>query len=327
MKKLFIFLFTVAIITGCQKDEKHIFIPENHFKKFQTEKIQIFDLDTLSFKQIIGKNGTKISFNRNDFIISKNKKISLELIELYDFNEIIYKNINTITTDNELLETNGVLYISFKSDEKEIDLKLNKKIVVYPAEGKLLDNDVFKTNTDSLQNIKWELLKQVDTIFPIYKGGGVWVSTIVKKDSVDYFKKQNEKLSKFKNYNSFIKSKYPAYFLLANDDLGYINIDKLINIKDKITFSLLDKKVKFPGFNIYFTYDKLKSFIYNSRLKDDLKFDNIPLSGKTWITIIGEQKGILYYDKIELEKGLNNSEIILNMKEISIKNLVSIINN
>jgi hypothetical protein len=323
MKKLFIFLFTLSIITSCQKDEEKIFIPKNYLKKFQTEKVQVFDLDTLLFKQIIGKYGTEISFNREDFNVSKNEKITLELIELYDFKEILYRNINTVTTDNQLLETNGVFYISFKSDEKEVKLKENKKVFVYPLKGKLKDNDIFIAEKNSLQNIKWKITNQDYVTVIENKGGGVIIDVIVHKDSLANYKKKWGKTVELYDLNKKTKN----FFTLKSEDFGWINIDRIVDVDFKINFSLKDNKKRFSGFNIYFSYDELKSFIYNNRLNNDLKFDNIPISGKTWITIIGEEEDILYYDKIELKKDLNNSDIILNMKEIRLKNLESIINN
>ena len=138
MKNILIVFSLVLLTIGCQKDEKEIFIPKNYLEEFQTEKIQIFDLDTLSSKEIKGKNGTIINFNRSDFEVNTNELVTLELLELYDFKEILYRNLSTITTDNELLETNGVLYISFKSNNEEIKLKENKVLMVYPPKESLV---------------------------------------------------------------------------------------------------------------------------------------------------------------------------------------------
>ena len=59
---------------------------------FQT-KAQIIDLDTIDYKEIIGKHGTKIFFYRELFDVKDGDKIELELIELYDFKEVLYRNI------------------------------------------------------------------------------------------------------------------------------------------------------------------------------------------------------------------------------------------
>lgn len=325
MKNFYLFLIILLVTIGCKKDEASIFIPKNYLEEFQTEKTQFFDLDTLSLKLIKGKEGTEIYFMREDFDISKDEKITLELIELYDFKEILYKNINTITKDNELLETNGVLYISFKSDGKEIKLKKNKKIRISPIKGKLKDNDIFRAKKDSLNNIKWEKINQEYVVIKEDRGGGITMDIHIHKDSIkNYRKKVKERQI---NFNNLRKSNVNDLFFITNNDFGWINIDKIVDVDFKMNFNLIDKKNEFLGFNIYFTYKNLKSFIYNPRLKNELKFDSIPISGKTWMTIIGEKNNILFYDKIELKKELNNSDLILKMKKTNKKELQKLLNN
>lgn len=315
MKNLYL-IFFAFIALGCQKEEKRTFISKNYLKEFQSKKTQLFNLDTISFKKIVGEFGTEIFFQRENFEVLKNEKITLELIELYDFKEILYRNINTVTTKNELLETNGVLSIRFKSNGKEIHLKENKNLLVYPPKGKLKSNDIFIAKKDSLDNIKWEKNKSKDTIVVINRGGGVFVHASMHKDSVPSFMNN----LKFFKETEMVKD----YFFLNSGDLGWINIDKLALIDSKISFSLKDRE-RFPGFNIYFTYQILNSFIFEKRFKNDLKFDSIPLSGKTWMTIIGEKEGELFYDKIELQKQLSNSELLLRMKKTTNKELEEII--
>lgn len=323
MKNLYLILTVLLITIGCKKDENSIFIPKNYLQKFQTEKKQILDLDTISFKEIIGKNGTKFYYNREDFNISKGDEITLELIELYDFKEILYRNINTVTTKNELLETNGVLYISFKSKGKEIKLKENKKLLIYPPKGKLNNNDIFITKNDSINNIKWDITDQNYIKIVENRGGGVSVETIIHKDSLPTYENRKKEIAKLVSESDKIKE----FFIVTNDDFGWINIDRIVNVDFKMNFNLINKENQFSGFNIYYSYKNLKSFISDARLKDDLNFDSIPISGKTWMTIIGEKNNILFYDKIELKKELNNSEIILKMKKTDEKELQKLLIN
>ena len=325
MKNLYLILTVLLITIGCKKDENSIFIPKNYLQKFQTEKTQFFDLDTISFKEIIGKNGTKISFNREDFKISKSDKITLELIELYDFKEILYRNINTVTTNNELLETNGVLYISFKSNGKEIKLNENKNLMVFPPYGKLKNNNIFIAKKDSLENIKWKITNQNYINIIKNLGGGIKVFQTILKDSLIDFNKKNIEVISENDDRTFFFNK--RFFVITNNDFGWINIDKVIDIDFNVNLLLVDKSKSFFGLDIYFTYDKFNSFIHYTRLKNNLKFDSIPISGKTWMTIIGEKDNILFYNKIELKKELNNSEIILNMKKTDEKELQKLLIN
>jgi hypothetical protein len=333
MKNILIVFSLVLLTIGCQKDEKEIFIPKNYLEEFQTEKIQIFDLDTLSSKEIKGKNGTIINFNRSDFEVNTNELVTLELLELYDFKEILYRNLSTITTDNELLETNGVLYISFKSNNEEIKLKENKVLMVYPPKGKLENYNIYNLTKDSLENNKWEISKQDYVIVELNKGTSwspIIVESLIHKDSVAYYKKLNEIALKKESVNSSNKLKYLdnfPFFIVNNKGFGYINLDRILASSKKINFKLNNKKQKFTGFNVYYTYENLKSFLYYPRPKGELDFTRIPIRGKTWVTVISELEGVLYYDRIKLNEYSHNSEFILDMKKTTNEALQKLLTN
>ena len=305
-----------------------MFVSQNYLKEFQTEKPQVFYLDTIESKQIIGKNGTKIFFQREYFEVLENKKITLELIELYDFKEILYRKINTETIDNKLLETNGVLSISFTVDGKKINLKKNKKLIVYPPKGRIKNYDIFIAKKDSLGNIKWKMTSQKDTLFSIHIGGNIWIERLIKKDSIPYLKKINKDTSGFEVFPLPKDSNVVEdYFTLNNDEINWINFDKIKTPDFKLNFNLRSVEKHFSSFDIYFTYDSLNSFISTYRFRDELNFKDIPVNGRTWMTVICEKNKVLYYDKIELKKEMDNSEITLKMKKTNRKELQKLIVN
>lgn len=321
MKTNYYFLLIVSVLiftTSCKKEKLAPFTPKNHLENFQTEKSQIFDLDTLEFKEIIGKNGTKIKFHRDLFEIEDGKKIQLELIELYDFKEVLYRNIQTVTTDNKLLESSGVLKVTFTSNEKELKLREGELLRVYPPKGKLKDNDVFLSQTDSLGNINWNITNQNYSLFSVGVGGGIWKRILVDNDSIPKLKKQNLISTGYETYEDDLirdTAVIKEFFILQINTSQWINIDRFVNTENKITFDLEDKSEEFSVFNVYINYEEINSFIYETRLMDELDLSNIPLSGKTFITVIGENKEGVFYDKIELKETINNSKIQLNMKK------------
>ncbi len=130
MKFYYFLLLMVSIaFINCKKEPNAPFVPKNELADFISEKSQIIDLDTLVYKKIKGKHGTVVHYDRYDFELGKNDKVQLKLIELYDFKEILYRNIQTLTTDNKLLETSGVLKIVFTSNGKELKLKKGLKLL------------------------------------------------------------------------------------------------------------------------------------------------------------------------------------------------------
>lgn len=327
MKLQYLLLVSLSILLfNCKTDKLKPFIPKNHLESFQIEKSQFFDLDTLGFKKIIGKHGTQIIYHRDLFDLKETDTIQLELIELYDYNEILYRNIQTLTTDNKLLETSGVLKIVFTSNGKEIKLKKGEKLIVYPPKGKLKDNNIFLSKTDSLGNIKWDITNQDYNLFSIHLGGGIWADKIIKTDSIEYYRRMNIKTSGSETYNSSLaKNKENVdFFILDNINTNWVNIDKLVNINSNLNFELTSTSDEFSGFDIYVVYKDFASFIYYSRFKSELIFNDIPITEETFMIVLCQKNNEIFHDRLLLNNISNNSKISLNLKKISkekLKNL------
>ena len=127
MKKIIV-IITIGILffQSCTEDK----VSKNKiFNPFQenenARESQFFNLDTVQLKEITGKYGTKIYFDRNSFNVKGTDKITLELRELYSIQDLIKNNIRTITSKNELLESSGVIYLNFKRNGENIDLAGN----------------------------------------------------------------------------------------------------------------------------------------------------------------------------------------------------------
>lgn len=314
--KLYYFLLLVFSLTiiGCKKEKVTPFFPQNYLADFSTEKSQVFDLDTLSYQTIIGRHGTKINYSRDLFDLKENEKVQLELTELYDFKEILYRNIQTLTTDNHLLETSGVLKIVFTSNGKKLNLKKGEKIIVYPPEGKLENNEIFLSKKDSLDAIKWEITNQDYARIEIYKGGGIYVSLQVLKDSLPYYEKKWRAQIDIENQ---IKN----YFVLETNSWNWINIDHFVKDTPNINFKLKEASNRFEGFSVYIVYDNLDSFINYTIVKDNLNLLNIPITPQTHLIIVGQHKGHLYYDKLDLNQSKHNKVLDLQMKRITKEDL------
>lgn len=324
------YLFTLIVATlliSCQKENQAPFIPTNHLAEFSNEESQFVDLDMIEYKKIVGKHGTVIFYDRDLFELKETEKVQLELIELYDYNEILYRNIQTLTTDNKLLETSGVLKIVFTSNGKELKLKKGEKLIVYPPKGKLKDNDIFLSETDSLGSIKWEITDQKYVKVLQDLGGGITKSTTIHRDSLDEFRKKQQEYWRNRELEIEYQNKLNRnYFILTKNNYQWINIDKLALIKDKINVNFKCNNNKIGGFNIYLVYEKLDAFIVYQRNALHLNFEKLPICGKTHLIFIGgnDDTKVVYYDKIELNQSLNNIELNLDLKKISkekLKNL------
>jgi len=310
--KIFIILLLI-LFQNCKNDEI-IIQPKNELQKFSKVKEQIYDLDTLSFSEIKGKKGTIIFFNRNDFNVNKNSKVKVILKEYYDFKELIYNNINTVTLDNKLLESSGVIYLKFISEGKKIKLKKNKFIEIKIPNKNLEENKLFYAKMDTIKPIKWledrTKFKKVTLFNPDY---GIYLEFLIPVDSLDVYNKilekemleykQNieniEKAEKLENYASFlITQKY--------NEMNLMNFDKFIKSKiNLISFDIELKNKSIKELYVYVIYKNRKSFIsYSMEINNDkFKFIDIPyINNQTDLLIIGSKNGKLLYNIIEIKE-------------------------
>lgn len=128
-------------------------------KNVNSEKIelpvknsQFFYINSSSDTTIIGNEGTKITFKANTFDISNKEKIKIELKEFYKRSDLALSNLTTITNDEKLLETGGMIFLEATVKNKKVSLKHRKEYIIeFPyenkKEGMLLFEGVENANT------------------------------------------------------------------------------------------------------------------------------------------------------------------------------------
>lgn len=320
MKLQYLLLISLTILFfNCKTDKLEPFVPENHLASFQTEKPQFFDLDTIDYKVIIGKHGTKIVYFRELFDTIYKDPIQLELTELYDFKEILYRNMPTITTKDELLETSGVLKIKFTSNGKELEIRDGHKLLVYPPTSKLKNNEIFLSEKDSITNIKWNITDQNYVSKSIILGGGISKRIYVPFASLSENEKSRVNQDRIIKSDEFIEYELKRelnFFILENIKEKWINIDKIIQPEKRISFNI-EENIDFSGYNTYVKYEDLNSFLSYTMTEDMLTLKNIPIKGRVNLIVVGRNLEEIFFDKINLNTISDNSEIKLNMKKTS----------
>lgn len=317
---------TLILAFSCKK-EKIELNTTNYLQEFSKVKTQNFDLDTLSYYEIIGKKGTIIDFIRSDFQIKSNEKVTAELTEIYDFKDIILNNLNTITDKNELLESNGVIRIEFKSNGKKVPLKKDSFLRIQFPENRLKNNDVFIAEVNSINKFSWVKEDQTHMIFNVNVGtiySPILVERIIRKDSLSYYKKREEKSISDQLKNKEVnKLDYKDIALLK--EYGWINIDKIVNPDSEISFKLIPSNSQIKSYCSYIIYENLNSFVKYCRHIDYLDFNNIKIKNKTWLIVTSKVGEEFFAQKILLNKIKNNSKINLNLKQSSKKEIVSLL--
>lgn len=148
-KKNKLLYFTIGIlIFSCQQNEitnetitdigqgnndSLLLVQYSHLSNELAEASQLFTLNLEKEQQIIGLNGTIITFDKGCFEATE---INLELIECYSKMDMIKNALSTVTSDGKLLESQGMLYLNITDKQGNVLKpkagKLNIKVPVEP---------------------------------------------------------------------------------------------------------------------------------------------------------------------------------------------------
>lgn len=309
MKFNIIILLVLSVFFQSCKEEINISNSINHLKKFSKIKEQIFDLDTLSFSEINGENGTRIYFIKNDFEVKKGAKVKVILKEYFDFKDLVYSNINTVTNKGELLESSGVIYLRFQSNNKKINLKKNKFIQIKLPKEQLKESQIFYAKIDSLNQFEWEKNKLEYTKInrKLNVGGGITIEKeyLVPLDSVSFYnEKWKKEITDYQNSIDIINKRNNYVSRLLSGNFEFVNFDTFI----KSGVRSIDFEVEIEGKSIeqltfYVLYKNRKSFVSLFKTIDNLNFKKIPfIENETSLLVIGNKDGKLLSDIIVIKE-------------------------
>ena len=294
---------------SCEDDKTVEFKPINHLQQFSKVELQskTFGLDSI-YMVFKGKNGTKIYFIRDQFEIEENQKITVELKELYSLKELIYNNINTVTDEGELLKSSGVIYLDFLTNGKSLKLKESERIEVQFPENRLKNNNIYYGKIDSINQFKWtEEDSLYTTILQYDSTYAIELAKVIPMDSLPYYRRLDSLLAER-------SESYASSDRIVINRFKWINIDKVIAPDYWMNFDLSVQNSKLDNFSFYITYKDQNSFISAYRTKEDLRFKNIPIKGKTQLIAVAKKGGVFFANKVELDSTQRKLRILL--KEI-----------
>lgn len=300
MKKIGILIIGLVLLTGCVEER----ITSNKiFDPFQTSikvESQFFDLDTISLKEIEGKKGTKIYFLRESFDVDSTDKISLELKEFYTISDLIKNNIRTITQDNELLESSGVIYLNFTKNGEELKLKDSTTIRVRFPISLSKQDKIFNGKIDSISQMSWSETEAYFMVLRFNKKYQIDMGYNVTLDSLPYYQELWRKQDSIyeetvESYNN-IDKKVGAAVSLTN--LGWINVDRFVE-KPTTRDLLLTNSLEVEGIVMYVVYDNLNSFTsYYPDETENIILTDVPVLENTSLVAVAINEKQLYAQKI-----------------------------
>ena len=324
MKNLLLTFATILLIFSCKNDDLNTY-PENVFNPENNFNYQVYNLTTVSDTVILGKDSTRIYFERSQFEVDDSATINLRLVEFYNFKDLVFNGIATITDHNELLESSGVIYFDVLSNNEPVKLKKDGKIKIQFPANRIVGNQIFMGKVDSLGQFEWTQ-NNLDSEFQIPDWErnrqfgvvkGFYRDKEVPLDSLLYYEnlfKENDELSDVASNQI-----WPVFL----DKYGWINLDKFVNLSSYSDFTIDIQNNKSTWIRSFILYEGLDSFIDKFHDDSQVKLDSIPISGKMRIILIGQKGKKLFYDKIELKENVYKYEAEL--IETSIADLKEII--
>jgi len=318
MKNFIVVLISILALISCEEDIKE-FSPTNTLIELSDVEFQYFEIGIVSDTTLIGKDGTKIFFSRQNYNINIEDSVTLRLKEFYDFNDIVINNISTITDKNELLETSGVIFFEFSSNNKPLLLKENEKIrVIFPS-NRINNNDIFYANIDSLGQFEWvnesttALITYPDTVkLKKYKVKGYNIEQEVPLDSLAYYQKLIKEINIVQNEIDELLANGSEDFLnnmgvsVLLNKYNWINIDRFVKTSNWLSFTVDIEEPNLQYYHSHIIYKDFNSVASDYHLENIIEFDSIPINGEIALFITGEKDGQLFYDKIELDTQTKN---------------------
>ncbi|MGB0839022.1 MAG: hypothetical protein ACPGXL_02720 [Chitinophagales bacterium] len=110
---------------------------------------QFFEIDATASAVLKTENGSMIAIPNNGFITavgdSVKGQVELEVKEVVDMTDLLLSNLSSVSAHNNVLVSEGVLYVDAKSNGKQVQLAPDKQIYVeYATEKK--DGDMIVSN-------------------------------------------------------------------------------------------------------------------------------------------------------------------------------------
>lgn len=161
-KYLFSLALVISLFSILQCKQQPEVVIKNHINdpfKTTITASQIFQIDTKKDTVITGQKGTILVFQSGSFIDSNEnvvtENIDLELAEALTLDDMILSNLTT-TSKDQLLETDGMIYVNATSKGEQLFVNPEKPIYIeIPTSDRKPNMSVYKGIRDENGNMNW----------------------------------------------------------------------------------------------------------------------------------------------------------------------------
>lgn len=229
---------------------------------------------------------------------------------------MIANNIKTITKENDLLESSGVIFLNLTRNGEKLNLPENSNIrVKFPLI--LSDQEkLFNGEVDSLGQISWSGLESYFTVLKFDQKYKIDMPHDVILDSLPYYEELWRKQDSIyeKTFGRFDRIEKRVGTLLSFNKLGWINIDKFVEEPSQIDLTFTNS-LEVEGLVVYALYDNLNSFIsYHPDETKDIVLNNVQVLENTYFIVVGINGEQLFAQKVLVNE---NKTTELNLKNIN----------
>lgn len=275
-------------------------------EQFEAES-EIFRINPFEDNEITTARGTKISIPKNAFDPTKpHHTVKIHIKEFFRKADFLTQNLTTLTSDNRLLESNGMFNIQAIQDEDTLALEDGKSIKILFPERNVVDNYQLFSGQHGDPGMMWDQETFTSTrSYTSQSWGRTWVQTTPKKaDTLEKWKSWYEafdgetyeithRIDLKENKETFdtisVKNEQLMDQLVqSSTKMGWINCDRFIDDKSpKGSFIVQVPSTEVPSVSIAFEGENvIMPFTY--RENDRYYFQNIPLNRKVDVVAIAQ---------------------------------------
>ena len=335
--RLLLFSF-FCLLLSCNSDTESTHLTNELFKiSEKNNPTQYFNISAGIDTVLYGIQGTRIYITANSLEFENGntptKKITISLKEVYTIAETILNNLST-TSNEQLLETSGMIKLMASSDNKNLNLKPNSSIKLQFK--KIVNTPFMRTYTGKKEALKMNWVLDQDNIFDTIKfieesryiiplaygydsiANGKTTYGIIASDTIVL--RNTPDTIAIKNYLSAIEADKISdhFYTIHTTKLNWINCDFFIDSKDNISVFVKDEETN----QVNLIFKEYSSIMSPSSYKDGkYEFTDIPKGSQVTILSLSKKNEDYYLAINDKTLQIDKEFISLNYQKSSITDI------
>ena len=362
MKHLLLALSIVFVFNSCEEETKPIEkeVPvkvvlseeeemgrlNEYMDKYKTPP-QSFVVSSEKSSTVKGEKGSVWHINPKNLETISGKPITsditVELLELQNVSEFWKNNVQTVTTDGQLLASGGSYYIDMKGNGEQLKLKEGKSISTELPKISKMGMELFYGSRDELERMNWEqsdksfktayeIVEEEDTASIELDGerailvpaGNVYNGRKINDDEavdsiLSYIEGQKMTEEEKKNNENYKKAKRVyknMYQAMQVRQLGWINVDRFLKSSLKPIYFTVRGIDSATYTKLYIVFKEINSMMIDGFFGDEFTTNKLPVGQKIKVVALGFKSDQILLDTTEFKIVDNNQEVELVFQEL-----------